>query len=174
MVQIKILKMKTRAFLLLLLAVFSLETFSQDLAKFNLYRPEENAENAIAAALKEAKEQKKHVFVQVGGNWCIWCARFNEYVTKDLSIDSLIQKNYVVYHLNYSKENYNTDLMAKYRFPQRFGFPVFLVLDGEGSLLHTQNSEYLEDGKGYDKRKVIDFFGNWSPKAFDPVNYKEQ
>jgi hypothetical protein len=80
----------------------------------------------------------------------------------------------VLYHLNYSKENYNTDLMAKYRFPQRFGFPVFLVLDGEGELLHTQNSEYLEDGKGYDKRKVIDFFGNWSPKAFDPVNYKEQ
>ncbi len=166
--------MKTRAFLLLLLTVFSLETFSQDLAKFKLYRPEENAEKAIAAAVQEAKEQNKHVFVQVGGNWCIWCARFNDFVTKDISIDSLIQKNYVVYHLNYSKENYNTGMMVKYRFPQRFGFPVFLVLDGEGQLLHTQNSEYLEEGKGYDKRRVIDFFSNWSPKAFDPANYKEQ
>lgn len=164
-----------KKFILFTGVLFSaLAALSQDMKKFNLYKPEENAENAIAAAVKEAKEQKKHVFVQVGGNWCIWCARFNDYVTKDLSIDSLIQKSYVVYHLNYSKENYNTDLMAKYRFPQRFGFPVFLVLDGEGELLHTQNSEYLEDGKGYDKRKVIDFFGNWSPKAFDPVNYKEQ
>ena len=40
--------------------------------------------------------------------------------------------NYVVYHLNYSKENYNAKLLTKYNFPQRFGFPVFLILDGEG------------------------------------------
>ena len=88
-------------------------------------------------------------------------------------IDSIIQDNYVVYHLNYSKENKNEKLLAKYGFPQRFGFPVFLILDGEGKLLHTQNSGYLEEEKGYNRNKVISFFTDWSPKALDPAQYKE-
>jgi thioredoxin-related protein len=114
------------------------------------------------------------VFIQIGGNWCIWCARFNDLVTKDGSIDSLISANYVVYHLNYSKENKNEALLAKYGYPQRFGFPVFLILDGNGKLLHTQNSGYLEKDKGYDREKVMGFFSDWTPSALDPKQYKEQ
>jgi thioredoxin-related protein len=163
-----------RIFFLLLLMITCETVFSQDMTKFKLYKPEENAEASIAAAVKEAKAQGKHVFIQVGGNWCVWCARFNDFVTSDLSIDSLIQKNYIVYHLNWSKENKNEKLLKKYNFPQRFGFPVFLVLDGKGDLIHTQNSEYLEMEKGYDKKKVVEFFQNWTASALDPANYKDQ
>jgi thioredoxin-related protein len=149
--------------------------FSQDMAKFKLYHPDEKAEQEIAEAVKEAKKQGKHVFIQIGGNWCIWCARFQDFITNDSKIDSLIKKDYVVYHLNYSKENYNTKLLTKYDYPQRFGFPVFLVLNGDGKLVHTQSSWYLEDGKkSYDRDKVIAFFNDWSPEAFDPKKYKEQ
>lgn len=147
--------------------------FSQDLAKFNLYHPEANAKNEINEAIEKAKDSGKHVLIQIGGNWCIWCARFNDFVTKDKSIDSLVNDNYVVYHLNYSKENKNEALLAKYGYPQRFGFPVFLVLDGKGNLLHTQNSSYLEEKKSYSKENVMGFFNDWSPKALDPKQYKE-
>lgn len=147
---------------------------SQDLTKFKLYNPEENAKQGISSAVKEAKESGKHVLVEIGGNWCIWCARFNDFVTTGKSIDSLIKANYIVYHLNYSKENKNEKLLAKYRFPQRFGFPVFLVLDGNGKLIHTQNSAYLEEDKGYDEKTVTGFLNDWTPKAFDPKQYKEQ
>ena len=65
--------------------------------------------------------------------------------------------------------------MAKYEYPQRFGFPVFLILDEKGDLLHTQNSWYLEDGKkSYDKDKVGAFFNDWRRKALDPAQYKEE
>lgn len=163
-----------KSILLILILTVSMLSYSQDMTKFKLYKPEENAEKGIEAAVKEAKDNGKHVLIQIGGNWCIWCARFNDFVTSDLSIDSLVRSNYVVYHLNYSKENKNSDLLAKYRFPQRFGFPVFLILDEKGHLLHTQNSEYLEDGKSYSKPKVIEFFKSWSPPAFDPKQYKDQ
>lgn len=166
--------MKTVVFSLLLTLFFCNEGQTQDLSKFNLYKPAEDAEKALDAVVKEAKKSGKHVFVQAGGNWCIWCARFNDFVTKDASIDSLVQANYVVYHLNYSKENFNVALLKKLGFPQRFGFPVFMVLDGKGKLLHTQNSAYLEEGKGYSKAKVMEFLQHWSPAALDPVNYKEQ
>ena len=154
---------------------FSFAVFSQDMKKFNLYKPDEKAEVEIAKAVSEAKSSGKNVLIQIGGNWCIWCARFHEYVTKDAQLDSLMNANYVVYHLNYSKENYNGKLLTKYNFPQRFGFPVFLILDGEGNLLHTQNSWYLEDGKtSYEREKVKSFFNEWSKKALDPSQYKEQ
>lgn len=153
--------------------LFSSNTFSQDLSKFNLYKPQENAQVELAKAIKEAKATKKHVFVQIGGNWCIWCMRFNDAVTSDASADSLIKANYVVYHLNYSKENKNLPLLAKYGYPQRFGFPAFLVIDGNGKLLHIQNSSYLEQGKGYNMETVKGFLTDWSPAALDPKQYKE-
>lgn len=166
--------MKKALFVILLALVAGSAITAQDLSKFNLYKPGEDAEKALEAVVKEAKKSGKHVFIQAGGNWCIWCARFNEFVTKDASIDSLVQANYVVYHLNYSKENFNNALLKKFGFPQRFGFPVFLVLDGKGDLLHTQNSAYLEEGKGYSKDKVKEFLLHWTPAALDPANYKEQ
>jgi hypothetical protein len=45
------------------------------------------------------------------------------------------------------------------------------VLDGKGTRLHTQNSEYLEEGKGYNKDKILDFFKGWSPIALNPKSY---
>lgn len=159
--------------LLVTVLLSGMMVFSQDMTKFKLYSPGEDAEKGIKEAIEKAKENGKHVFVQVGGNWCIWCARFNDVITTDKSIDSLVNANYVVYHLNYSKENKNEKLLAKYGFPQRFGFPVFLILDGKGNLLHTQNSSYLEKEKGYSKENVIGFFNDWSPRALDPKQYKE-
>jgi thioredoxin-related protein len=170
---VPLLNMKQIFFLSLL--IFSVTAFSQDIKKFNLYNPEEKAETEIANAISEAKKSGKHVFIQIGGNWCIWCARFHEYVTKDAQLDSLMNANYVVYHLNYSKENNNAKLLTKYKFPQRFGFPVFLILDRDGNLLHTQNSWYLEDGdKSYNREKVKAFFNEWGSRALDPSQYKEQ
>jgi thiol:disulfide interchange protein len=147
---------------------------AQDMSSFRLYKPEENAEAALADAIRKAGQQGKHVFIQVGGNWCVWCARFYAFVTSDPKIDSLLNAGFLVYHLNYSKENYNARLLSRYGYPQRFGFPVFLILNGKGELIHTQNSEYLEAGNSYDRRKVVEFLLHWSPAALDPQNYKEQ
>jgi len=138
----------------------------------HLYDPHANAEKDIEAAVKKAKAAHKFVFLQAGGNWCSWCLRFNKTVTEDVQLDSVLNANFVVYHLNYSPENINRNEFAKLSYPQRFGFPVFLVLDDKGKLIHTQNSEYLEEGKGYNKDKILQFFQNWSPKALDPATYK--
>lgn len=150
-------------------------SFAQDAKNITLYNPAEKADIKIANAISAAKKAGKHVLLQVGGNWCSWCIKFHDYIEKDKQLDSLMQANYVVYRLNYSKENYNVKLLNKYKFPQRFGFPVFLILDSEGNLIHTQNSWYLEDGKtSYDREKVKAFFTEWGPTVFDPSRYKEQ
>jgi thioredoxin-related protein len=162
--------MKT-LFLILGLFVF-LNARSQSRDTAHLYHPNNNAEKEIALAVKKAKAEHKFILIQGGGNWCSWCKRFSITVADDAKLDSIVNADFVVYHLNFSEENKNEKLFAKYRYPQRFGFPVFLILDQNGNRIHTQNSVYLEEGKGYNKEKIADFFENWSPAALDPANYK--
>lgn len=141
-------------------------------AEPKLYHPEANAEKEITAAISKAKAQKKYVLLQGGGNWCSWCIEFARFCEADKKIDSVIKSSFVWLHLNYSKENYNKLIFARYGYPQRFGFPVFLILDEKGNLIHTQNSEYFEDGnKSYDREKVQTFLEKWSPAARDPKKY---
>jgi thioredoxin-related protein len=164
--------MKNRLLLIFTVLLAGYAGRAQEMSKFHLYNPAENAAEALTKIIKNAKDTRKHVFVQIGGNWCVWCAWFNDLITKDPQIDSLIHASYIVYHLNYSPENRNKELLAKFEYPQRFGFPVFIILDGDGKRLHTQNSAYLEEGKGYNREKVMEFFQQWSPKALDPEQYK--
>jgi thioredoxin-related protein len=62
-----------------------------DMKTFNLYNPYENVDSAIKAAEKIAAKEGKHIFLQMGGNWCIWCARFNAFTTSDKKIDSIMK-----------------------------------------------------------------------------------
>ena len=56
---------------------------AQDMKAFNLYNPYQNVDSALQVVYKKANAQNKHVFIQIGGNWCVWCARYNEFVTKE-------------------------------------------------------------------------------------------
>ena len=155
----------------IILTVVVLASFSLLHAEDSLYHPKSNASNDIAVAIARAKKENKHVLIQGGGNWCSWCKKFNAFTTTDKQMDSMINKNFIVYHLNYSPENKNEEIFAKYGYAQRFGFPVFIILDENGNRLHTQNSSYLEEGKGYSKEKIMGFLKDWSPAALNPKNY---
>ncbi len=130
------------------------------------YDATENAEAKIAELVKKAKAENKNIILQAGGNWCIWCLRFNNFVQTTPELKEIVDANYLYYHLNYSPENKNEKVFAKYDNPgAKFGYPVFIVLDQNGKMIHTQDSAVLEEGKGYSKEKVKDFFEKWAPKS---------
>lgn len=124
----------------------------------------------IDEALQKAKSSGKYVVCQLGGNWCSWCLRFAQFVTSDEEIHKVIDDNFVFIHVNYSRrtseQSAQTPAMLKrLGNPVRFGFPVFVVLDAKGKVIHTQDSSFLEEGSGYSKDKVLRFFNAWTPKA---------
>jgi thioredoxin-related protein len=137
----------------------------------SLYHPLANAKEDITRVIAKAKAEKKHVLIQAGGNWCGWCIEFNRFIHADKQLDSVLNASFVVYHLNFSPQNKNYDIFKQYGFPNRFGFPVFLILNAEGQLIHTQNSSYLELGKSYDAKKVKEFFVSWTPAALEEKSY---
>lgn len=93
---------------------------------------------------------------------------------EDEALMAQAEKNYVIYYLNYSKENKNLPILKQLGYPQRFGFPVLLVLDANGNRLHTQNTGLLESADNYDKKKVAEMLKQWSPDALNPAYYTTQ
>lgn len=161
--------MSHKSSLILLFCLLSI--FAQAQTSSKLYNPEADAKADISTAVSKANKEGKYVFLQIGGNWCKWCLYFNKLVTEDNDLNQYINNHFVVAHVNYSPENKNTEVLASLDYPQRFGFPVFVILDGEGKRLHTQNSEYLEEGQGHSKEKVLEFLEAWSKEALNPENY---
>ena len=139
-----------------------------------VYNSEANVSAEISQGLVKAKAENKHLLLQVGGNWCPWCLKFHKLCSEDQDIKEMMGKNYIWIMVNYSKENKNLVELKKLEFPQRFGFPVFVIMDSNGKRIHTQNSSYLEQGDGYSKKKVHDFLNQWSPDALNPDHYKDK
>ena len=123
-------------------------------------------------SILKASAEHKNLLIQVGGNWCPWCIKFNKFCHDVPKIDSLIKSSYIFVHLNYSKENKNFPSMERLAYPQRFGFPVIVVLNEKGERIHTQDSGFLEKDKGYDTLKVVTFLKQWTPDAINPENYR--
>lgn len=127
----------------------------------------------IDNALTKAKAENKFVVCQVGGNWCPWCLRFADFVEKDTIVNRTVNDNFVLVHVNYNPRKSGGDesvakatkLMRRLGNPARFGFPVFVVLDADGNVLHIQDSSFLEEGHGYSQKKTLRFFKNWTPEA---------
>lgn len=139
--------------------------------KPKIYNPKADAKSEIDSAITKADSLGKNVLLQIGGNWCPWCLKFNKFCKEDREIDTLLHNNYVVVHVNYSTENKNLDVLKTLDFPQRFGFPVIVILDSKGNRIHTQDTGLLESGDGYDRVKVISFFRNWTTKSLNPKNF---
>ncbi len=124
----------------------------------------------IDKAIAQANEQDKFVICQVGGNWCPWCLRFADFITKDEEIAKLVDDNFVYIHVSYNPRNTTNEtrdkaMLKRLGNPGRFGYPVFVVLNQDGNVIHIQDSSFLEEGKGYNKEKVLRFFKAWTPKA---------
>ena len=165
--------MMKRSFLIGLLAMFFSVTVNAQTALKKVYDENVNPLEQIDKALVKAKADGKFVVCQVGGNWCVWCLRFADFITNDTAISKVVNENFEYIHVNYNprkseggeKAEQAAALMKRLDNCGRFGFPVFVVLDGDGKVMHIQDSSFLEEGKSYSQEKVLRFFQNWTPGA---------
>lgn len=121
----------------------------------------------IDEAVKKAHAEGKYVICQFGGNWCPWCVKFGYFIEECEEIKEVIDKNFVYIHVNYTSQKDEKSQIANKRLANagRFGFPVLVVLREDGSVMHIQNSSYLEEEKSYNRTRVKKFFDAWTPAA---------
>ena len=154
-------------------AVFVALTADAQTALKKVYNEDINPIEQIEQAVTKAKSNGKFVICQVGSNWCPWCLRFADFIINDTTISKVIDDNFVYAHVNYNprrsggeeKTQQAEALMKRLNNCGRFGYPVFVVLDDEGNVIHIQDSSFLEEGQSYSQEKVLRFFKNWTPRS---------
>ena len=146
-----------RKIFIALLAVLLTATTDAQTGLNKVYNEDINPIEQIDQTVAKAKTEGKFVICQVGGNWCPWCLRFADFITNDSTISKVIADNFEYIHVNYNPRKSGSEeqqqqakaLMKRLNNCGRFGFPVFVVLDEEGKVIHIQDSSFLEEGKGY-------------------------
>ena len=124
------------------------------------YDPQRDAAEDLKATIAKAKG--KRILMQVGGDWCGWCHLMNKYFHENEKVAAVLAKDFIIQKVNYSEENRNQDFLSKY--PAIKGYPHIFVLESDGTLLHSQNTADLEEGKGYSEKAVLEFLAKWAPR----------
>ena len=127
------------------------------------FDPARDAAADVATAVAQAKAEGKRVLVDVGGEWCSWCHIMDRFFAADAEARGLRERGYVFVKVNFSPENKNEALLA--RWPKINGYPHLFVLEPDGALVHSQDTSELEAGKGYDRAKMVAFLRRFSPDA---------
>ena len=127
------------------------------------FDPSRNPEQDLKDAVVEAQKTNRRIILDVGGDWCIWCHRIDNFIDSVKDVSSLLHSNFVIMKVNFSPENKNEEFLSHY--PKISGYPHFFVLDKKGKLIHSQDTGKLEKGKGYSKEKFVAFLKKWSIKS---------
>lgn len=125
------------------------------------YDPKRDPAADLKNAEAEAQQAHKHIILEVGGAWCIWCAYMDHFFTDHPDIDELMKASYVVVKVNWSQENHNEAFLSQYADVN--SFPFLIVLDEHGKVLQLERTNVLEKGNSYDPDKMKDFLNHWKP-----------
>ena len=152
----------------LLLAVATLvgqdsnSSAKSDFVEVDRYDPSRAAAKDLADAEAEAQKTGKNVFVEFGGDWCVWCHIMDRTFTDNPDLLKLREDNYILVKINVSRENENKEVLQRFKGIE--GFPWIVILDADGKVLKSKDSAELESGKGYDLKRFRSFLKKYAPK----------
>ena len=129
-----------------------------------IYAPGLDAHAEIKQALALASKQHKRVLVVFGANWCYDCHVLDLAFHRP-DVETVLQRNYEVVHVDVGEGDKNQDLMEQYQVPMKKGIPAIAVLDSDGKLLYSQKGGEFEKARALAPEDVLAFLNKWKPGA---------
>ena len=150
----------------LTLAVFNFSALADEKTSLPLYSQmyddQRNAFDDANAALKLAKETNRNVLMVVGGNWCSFCMKMDEFWQTDTQVHKAIHSKFVILKINVSDENKNKKFMST--MPPTNGYPHLYISTAAGKLLLSKDTlEQQIDGK-HQTTLWLTFLDKWQSK----------
>ncbi len=128
-----------------------------------IYDEKADARQQVAAAIAEASRSAKNIVLDFGANWCGDCHALEAQMHKP-ELASLIEKNFVIVHIDTGRGDKNLDLAQKYGVSFK-GIPVLAVLDSHGKVLYALDQEQFADARHMSYESFKAFFEKWKPKG---------
>jgi Thioredoxin-like len=124
------------------------------------YDPRRDPGKDLLMAVAQAKAGNKRILLEVGGDWCVWCRVLDKFFADRADLRDLRDQNFVLMKVNMSALNENYAFLSQY--PSIPGYPWIFVLDANGKLVQSQNTDPLEDGaRGYSGKAIKEFLTTW-------------
>jgi len=135
----------------------SLPTYSQ------IYDDQRDPFKDAAAALALAKETNRQVLIEIGGNWCTWCHKMDNFLAKNPEVFQALHSQYVLLKINVSDSNENNDFMKS--LPPVLGYPHMYISTAQGKMILSKDTAELLAGNDYSKEHWLNFLTQWSVKS---------
>ncbi len=115
----------------------------------------------INTALALAKERRKRVLVKVGGYWCKWCMKMDQFFGENTGVKDYLGRNFIIVNVYFNpSEPPFPEAIAGY--PRINGTPHIYILETDGAMLESKDTIHLEAGDGYDREKIMAFLAQWA------------
>lgn len=122
-----------------------------------IYDESMNVDEVIRLATDEGND--KHVLLMIGGNWCGWCFKLHDLLQGDVAIRELMDERFHLIHVDIRANEW---ILERYEALPR-GYPFLIVLNAEGELLMTQNTDdFVDDFNAHNPDRVYAFLNEWS------------
>ena len=141
---------------LVLVALFLLGQY----APVTKYDPKRDAAKDIDDAVVEAQRSGRRVLLEIGGEWCSWCHTMDRFFAEHDDLRAMRDRAFITLKVNMSPENENKAFLSKY--PPIPGYPHIFILEGDGTLLHSEDTSLLEQGSTYNLATFMTFLREWS------------
>jgi thiol:disulfide interchange protein len=127
------------------------------------YDPARNAGADIEQAIVQARKTGKNILLEVGGDWCPWCHKLDEFFQKRADVREFRDTHFIAVDVYYGSDNKNEKVLSRYS--KVVGIPHFFVLDRDGNLLYSQHAVELQTNGDYNADKLKQFLSKWSPSG---------
>jgi len=131
----------------------------------DIYDTKADGGNLIDAALVRAEREDKRVLILFGANWCPWCRRLHQALSSAPTVVQKIHQEFVLVYIDANTRNdkkRHATVIKRYGNPLRYGMPVFVLLDNDGTQLTTRESGSLSGATHEATAKLItEFLDQW-------------
>jgi protein disulfide-isomerase len=130
--------------------------FAADPAKPLPYDETADAKSELKAALSAARDQKKHVLVVFGANWCKDCRELDKALSG--AARPLIAERFIVLKVDVGNFDKNLDIAAVYGNPIKPGIPAVVVVRPPNDPIYATRAGELADARQMGEEGIADFF----------------
>lgn len=112
------------------------------------------------AALSLADASNRQVLINIGGNWCTWCYKMDQFLINNPNVYQALHSKYVVLKVNVSDSNDNEAFMKS--LPPVMGYPHMFISTAQGKMILSKDTAELLDGDQYSAQQWLRFIDDWS------------
>ncbi len=125
------------ASILMINTVQAVEVVAEKLPSYSMiYDDKANPFTDAKAAIALAQKTDRNVLIEIGGNWCTWCHKMDDFLEKNPDIYQALHQKYVLLKVNVSDSNENEAFMKS--LPPTLGYPHMYVSTASGKMIYQK------------------------------------